>query len=604
MNIKNIFTSLFLLAIVGLITSCGGGSKTDSEAAVVSKRAGINEVVIHLVSDPDRLNFVTGTSADASKVKDYIFEALIGTDQETLEFFPQVAKALSKAEEVSFMFDGKMVNGLKFEYEIREEAKWNDGSPITGYDAQFYVKTIKNPKVDCESQRPYYEAIVDVKVDAANPKKLSVWFKDKYFMAEELSGLVLLQKSIYDPEGLMDKFTVEQLSAPNAAVKYAADVNINKFATMFNSESFSRDKIFGSGPYVFESWKTGERIILNKNPNWWGKALVGKEKRFSNYPDRIIFEIIVDDNTALTAQKDESIDVMEHRSKDYIKLKEDKAFLSKYKFELPIDAAYSYIGLNTKNPKLSDKKVRQALSMSFDYDTYLKVYAYGLAERTVSPIHPLKEYYNKDITPYPFDLTKAAALLEEAGWVDNNGDGVREKEIEGEDVPLVLEFKHASGSTAAENMSLMWKESLAKIGVKLNITSKEWTVFLEDIKSHNFEISTAGWSMGSGLSDMKQIWHTESYNGGSNYVGFGNAETDKLIESINYENNVEARNKMYFKIQEIIHDEAPYIFLFTSKRKLAIHKRFDNANGYNARPGYNAAEFKLNATWGAKPTAE
>lgn len=601
MKIKNIFTSLFLLAILGLATSCGGDSKSTSGK---SKRAGINEVVIHLSSDPDRLNFVTGTSADASKVKDYIFEALISTDLETLEFFPLLAKSLSEPEEVSFMFDGKMVEGLKFEYEIRDEANWNDGTPITGHDAAFFVKTIKNPKVDCESQRPYYEAIVDVKVDAANPKKLSVWFKDKYFMAEELSGLVALQKSLYDPEGLMDGFTIGELSAANAASKFGSDVNINKFATRFNSEEFSREKIYGSGPYVFESWVTGERIILKRNENWWAKDLVGKEKNFSNYPERIIYEIIVDDNTALTAQKDESIDIMEQRSKDYIKLIEDKSFLNKYKFELPIDASYSYIGLNTKNPKLSDKRVRQALSMSFDYDTYLKVYAYGLAERTVSPIHPLKEYYNKDITPYPFDLDKASALLEEAGWIDADGDGVREKEIEGEDVPLVLEFKHASGSTGAENMSLMWKESLAKIGVQLKITSKEWTVFLEDIKSHNFQISTAGWSMGPGLSDMKQIWHTESYNGGSNYVGFGNAETDKLIDAIRYENDEEARNEMYYKIQEIIHDEAPYIFLFTAKRKLAIHKRFDNAKGYNTRPGYNATEFKLNTSWGVKPTAE
>jgi len=242
--------------------------------------------------------------------------------------------------------------------------------------------------------------------------------------------------------------------------------------------------------------------------------------------------------------------------------------------------------------------------MSFDYDTYLKVYAYGLAVRTVSPIQPLKEYYNKDIVPYPFDLTKAAALLEEAGWVDTDGDGVREKEIEGEDEPLVLEFLYSSGSTAAENMALMWKESLAQIGVQLKVASKEWTVYLEDTKSHNFELCTALWGQVSGLDDMKQIWHTESYNGGGNYVGFGNADTDKLIEAIRYENDVEKRNKLYYEMQEIIHDEAPYIFLYTYNMQLAFHKRFDNAKGYNVRPGYNAAELKLNTSWGSKALAQ
>lgn len=602
MKIKNILKSLFLVSAIGLITSCGGGDGEHSASS--SKRAGVNEVIVHMGADPDRLNQITATSSVATEIQNYLFEALITTNMETLEFEPILAKDLGKMEEVTFEFDGEEKNGLTYAYEIRDEANWNDGTPITGHDLAFYVKAMKNPKVDNENIRPYYEAIVDVEVDAENPKKLKVWFQDKYFLAESLSGIIALQKSEYDPEGLMDKFTVRDLAVSDAATKYGDDENINKFAKMFNSEEYSRDKILGSGPYTFKSWVTGERIILEKNQNWWGKELVGKEYGFYNEPDKITFEIIVDPTTATTAQKDEAIDIMKHSSKDYVDLKENKSFLSKYKFETPIAPQYSYIGLNTKSQKLADKRVRQALSMAFDYETFKKIYLYGLAERTVSPIHPLKDYYNKNITPYPFDLEAASALLTEAGWVDTDGDGVREKEIEGVDVPLSLEFKYSSGSATAENMALMFKTSLSKIGVNLEISQKEWTVFLEDVKSHNFDMVTMAWVMGSGLSDMKQIWHTSSYNGGSNYVGFGNAETDKIIDAIRYENDEAKRNEMYAEIQEIIHEEAPYIFLFTGKSKIAFHKRFDNANGYNVRPGYNAAELKLNSSWGAKPVAE
>lgn len=600
MNIKSILKSLFFVSTIGLFTACGGGDNSVTK----SKRAGINEVVVHMSADPDRLNQITATSGVATEVQNYIFEALITTNSETLEFEPFLAKALGVMEEVTFQFDGEEKNGLTYAYEIRDEANWNDGTPITGHDLAFYLKAMKNPKVDNENVRPYFEAIVDVEVDAENPKKVKVWFQDKYFLAESLSGIIALQKSVYDPEGFMEKFTVRELAVSDASTKFANDENINKFATMFNSEKYSREIVEGSGPYVFKSWVTGERIILEKNPNWWAKDLVGKEYGFYNHPDKITFEIIVDVTTATTAQKDEAIDVMKHTSKDYVDLKENEIFLDKYKFETPIAPQYSYIGLNTKSQKLSDKRVRKALSMALDYDTYKEIYLYGLAERTVSPIHPLKDYYNKNITPYPFDLEAASALLTEAGWVDNDGDGIREMEIEGADVPLSLEFKYSSGSKAAEDMALMFKKSLSQIGVNLEIAQKEWTVFLEDVKSHNFDMVTMAWVMGSGLSDMKQIWHTESYNGGSNYVGFGNAETDAIIDAIRYENDEAKRNVMYAEIQEIIHEEAPYIFLFTGKSKIAFHNRFDNAKGYNVRPGYNAAAMMLNKSWGAEPVAE
>ncbi|MGB1017945.1 MAG: ABC transporter substrate-binding protein [Chitinophagales bacterium] len=607
MKIINSLKAIFFLSIIGLFISCGDNNDStdaNSDGTVISKRAGVNEVIVQMNADPDKLNYVTATAAVASEVKHYIFESLTREDPTSLKQVPYLAKKLAEIEEITVDVFGEKKEGLKFTYEIREEANWPDGSPITGYDAEFYVKCNKNPKVDAMHIRPYFEALVAVEVDKVNPKKLSVIFQDKYFLAESLSGLVVLQKDKYDPEGLMESFSIQDLSDPSKLEALKADKKINDFATMFNSEKFSRDVILGSGPYIFKKWDTGERIVLERNENWWAKDLIGKETPFHNGPDKIVFEIIVDNTTAKTAQKDEGLDIMKHTAKDYVDLKDDKLFLSKYKFELPVEMAYSYIGINTKSPKLSDKNVRKALAMALDYETLKKVFLYGLAERTVSPIHPLKNYYNKDIKPYLYNLQAASAMLDKAGWVDSDGDGIRDKDVDGDLVQLDLEFKYPSGSDFSENMALVFKKSLSQIGVNMEVVGKEWTVYLEDTKSHNFELSTAMWSMGPGLSDMKQIWHTDSYNGGSNYVGFGNAYSDKLIESIRYELDEEKRNKMYYEIQEIIYDEVPYIFLFTRKAKVAIHKRFDDANAYSLRPNYFVNEFNLNPSWGATQSPE
>ena len=107
------------------------------------------------------------------------------------------------------------------------------------------------------------------------------------------------------------------------------------------------------------------------------------------------------------------------------------------------------------------------------------------------------------------------------------------------------------------------------------------------------------WMMGPELDDFKQIWHTDSYNGGSNYAGFGNAYTDELIDKIRYELDPEIRTGYYLEFQEILHEEAPYIFMFTPKNKMAFHKRFDNAKPYLLRPGHFENEFKLNPNFGA-----
>ena len=602
-NIKNTMKFLFVLPIMALLFSCGGGNSSSNEdGTVTSKKVGVNEVYVHLNSDLDKINPITSTSANASLVERFLFSALIDVNPQTLELEPSFAVSRPLIEEVENDVFGETLPGLKITYEIRPEAVWDDGKPITAEDYVFALKVIKNPKVDCEHLRPYFEFIYDVKIDPTNPKKFTVYTKDQYILSESSSSGYLYPKHIYDPNGLMDKFSVSELSNPKNIASLSGNLDIIKFAEEFNSEKFSRNPAFvvGSGPYKLKEWSTGQRIILEKKQNWWGNQFAGEILGFDNYPDRIIYEIIVDNTTALTAMKDESIDVMRSiPSKDYVDLKENDRFKSLFNLHEPIAPVYSYIGLNNKIPQLSDKRVRQALSMALDYETINKVINYNLSSRTVGPVHPNKPYYNKNITPYPFDLNKAKALLDASGWNDADGNGVREKMIDGQSVPMKLTFLLPAGSEAAENIALMMKNNMAKIGVEIEIVSKEWTVFLEQIKSHDFDMCTMSWVMGPGLSDFKQIWHTDSYNGGSNYIGFGNAYTDELIDKIRFELDEEKRNAMYLEFQEILHEEAPYIFMFTPKNKMAFHKRFDNANPSLMRPGHFENEFKLNPNFGA-----
>jgi len=112
----------------------------------------------------------------------------------------------------------------------------------------------------------------------------------------------------------------------------------------------------------------------------------------------------------------------------------------------------------------------------------------------------------------------------------------------------------------------------------------------------------SGWVGSPSLNDPKQVWHSESYNGGNNYVGFGTPESDALIEKLRFNLDEPSRNEQYKRFQEIIYEESPYIFLNAQKNKLVFHKRFDNVTASVARPGYNVGEWLINPKFGFSAT--
>src|ERR1019366_6302242 len=160
-----------------------------------------------------------------------------------------------------------------------------------------------------------------------------------------------------------------------------------------------------------------------------------------------------------------------------------------YNFSKPSQLAFSYIGLNNRNDKLSDVKVRRALAYCVDVDKIIEKIAYGMAKRVTGPTSPSKPYYNNDLKPIPFDIAKAGQLLDEAGWKDSDGDGIRDKVINGQKVKLSLEVKYPSGNDVVEKIITLFAENCKKAGVEITQAQREWTVFLQETKAHNFEIS-------------------------------------------------------------------------------------------------------------------
>lgn len=548
------------------------------------------DVTIWELSDPDMLNPYNYNSANAGYVMGNIFQELIGMNPKTLELDGVLAEG---RPEIIKRPDGVLL----LTYNLRPEAKWDNGQSITAKDVVFSLKVMKNPKINNQRLRPGVDLFNDIITYTDDSLKLTFICKETYILAEASSGGIhILPEYIYDPKGLMKEFTIKELS--DNPDKFSENPKIVEFANDFNSEKYQREKDYvrGSGAYELEQWVTGQKVILKRKQNWWGDQVkTNRNISFDNYPPKIIYQTINDQTTAIVALKAGNLDVMHSiKNKDFVELPKSEKVVKNFNLHTPMSFVYTYLGLNTRLPKFSDKQVRQALAHLVDVDKIIKTIQYNNATRTIGPIHPadVKEY-NTAIEPYSYDVELARKMLTEAGWKDSNGNGTIDKEIDGELQEFTINFTFNSGNDERKAVALMFQEEARKVGIKVDVIPQDWSVYIDNQVKHNFEMYYGAWIGAPLPDDHKQIYHTESYNGGSNYTGFGNDLSDALIDSMRVELDEDKRTEMTKRFQVILHNEAAYIYLFAPKEKIAIHNRFKNAEPSVVRPGYREAGFML-----------
>ena len=217
-----------------------------------------------------------------------------------------------------------------------------------------------------------------------------------------------------------------------------------------------------------------------------------------------------------------------------------------------------------------------------------------MAIKTNGPINPRKPYYNKNLADIEYNPKKAEELLAAAGWKDSDGDNILDKMVGGKKVDMEISYKYNQGHIVRKSVGKILKDEAKRVGIEIELTPVDFPTLLQDADSKNFDMLVLAWVNTPGLDDMKQVWHSEAMQeGGDNRVSFGNAEVDKLIDEIRITLDEEKRNEMYKKIQQIIYEEQPYVFLFVPSECIAIHNRFEGTETSPMRPGYLEGMFKL-----------
>ena len=539
-----------------------------------------NTVIAHITIQPDGLHPFNDNSTIRSYIFNYTQKTLIKLDIESLEYIPSLVKDMPTAS----------ADNLSFEYEIKEGVLWDDGTELNAEDVAFSVKLMLCPLTNNAQIRSNYTTVIkSIELDPSNPMKFTmhaqnVHWDNKFIFSE----LYMVQKNLWDPNGVLNNVTFAELLSEN----FKETTVLSDFFNSYNNadNSYKPHKLLGLGAYQVTEWEASQYITIEKKKDWWG----AKDSSIYNkaYPDKIIFKIITEDASSYLALKNQEIDVTTRiGTVKLMKLQEREYFNNNYDSDFLDQYSFSYMGLNMKpdgikqKPFFVDQKVRRAMAYLIPVDEIIEVMMHGQGSRQASLISPLKSTYNDTLKLIPLDIEKAKQLLTQAGWVDTDEDNIRDKMINGIKIPFSFKLSYMS-SPISKEIVLMIKESLYKAGVVAEPTPMDFTLFYKNAMDHNFDGMMGGWGGSASYSNPMQLWHTSSWvTKGSNFCGFGDAESDALIEEANLTLDKDKHNNALLKLQAKVYEDQPYVFLYATKRKFAIHKRFKNRGMYNERPG-------------------
>lgn len=596
MKKKITFPSILVLFSGVLLTLLAvfNGCKNDPKATTATPLTG-NAVYVRLGNEPNSLNLLTTEDASGIQVGNQIFQSLLDFDPKTLELTPVLAKSRPTVVTID---TGRFKGGSAYTYDIREEATWTDGSPVTAADVVFTMKAILNKKSGASNYRSSIDFVKDVTIDAANPKKFTVFTDKRFILAETNVGTMpIFSEKAYDTEGSLKNISVADLAKAlkDSTVKLDAAA-LSAFGTSFQQPKFSREPagLVGSGPYELIEWKSGERLVVKKKANWWGDKISATTPILTALPDQIFFKLIADEAAAMALVKDGQLDVAVRLSpKQFVEMQKDAKMTAIYNFETVPTNNIVYVGINCKDPKLNDRRTRRALAHLLNPEELIKTIMNGFAEPCATPFLPSKPYYETAIKNPEYNLEKAKALLAEAGWKNTNGDSTLDKRINGKQTELVLRYCFQAANGAGKNVGLILQDAAKKIGVKIEVMPIEGKAFTEALKKRDFDLFLSQIGLNAALDDPKEIWATVNNTpDGGNRVQFENKQADVLMEQIRSELDATKRDVLYKQFQKLIADEQPAIFLFSTKDRIALSKRFETATTLR-RPGYVLGQFKL-----------
>jgi peptide/nickel transport system substrate-binding protein len=459
-----------------------------------------------------------------------MFDALWDVNEKG-QFIPNLAARVPTYEN-----GGISPDGLIWKVALKKGVKWQDGAAFTAKDVEFTYKTIVRPDVAIRS-RSGFELI------------------DEFKIIDDHNVEIILSKPYVPFAWAWQKMHI----VPEHILSKVSDINTAAFNT----------NPIGTGPYKLVKRVAGSHMIYEKNPDY---------HRGAPAIEKVIHKFVPDQTVAYTQFKTGEIDVFGLHGVPPERFEESRNLPGRDALETPAPWV-EFVYFNCGKPQFQEKVVRQALYFAIDKEKWIKDIYYGLPPRTLSYLHPTHWAYNPNLKDPGYDPGRAAEMLEGAGWKKGN-DGIREKN----GVKLKFSMSTTAGSKAREQAEAMIQANWKEIGVAMEIKNMPASVVWGDYTTNShFDTLMVGWEPTVGMDpDYAARCHSKQipakYGTGSNYVQYENPALDKLLEEGVLISDMEKRKSVYYKIQEILHDEVPfapifaYMFMYGKKSDLKGYK--------------------------------
>lgn len=491
-----------------------------------------------LPADAVTLNPVVANDMVSYLVYKWVFDPLIDMDQD----MKPVGVLAEKWENTP---DNKVTT-----FHLRKGIRWHDGKPFTADDVLFTYEACVDSTVDAINKRSGFEKVA--KVEKLGDLTVRVTWKEPFSPGLLAWNIHIMPRHVYAyPKGHGGEFNKNPKNA----------------------------QPLGTGPFRFGEWKRGERIVLKANPDY-----------FAGRPhlDQVTFKVIPQSQTQLAAYQTGMLDMTGLSAEQWKTLKNDQAFLKGASVFEYYSRQFVYLGWNMdgSNPFFGDRRVRQAMTCATNRQGVVDKILDGHGRTCTGFFYPGSWESNPGVKPYPYDPAKAAKLLDEAGWKDANGDGIREKG----GTPFSFECLVPAEVEQFQRFLEIFQQDLRRVGVQMSIRKVEWSVFLDRTHRHQFQAYLSGWSLGDdpdpyGYMHSSQARLLASGTGeGQNDVSYTNPEVDKLIETQQKTFNREERQKALWRIHELVAEDQPHTTCFMGSQMAAVRSKFQNVRV--SRAGY------------------
>ncbi len=540
-------------------------------ATPTPKAKGGGQVIYALYQEPQILNPFIATQTAAAEAYQPVVEGLLEVDPDG-NYIPELAKEVPTVAN-----GGVSEDGLTITYQLKEGVKWSDGEPFTCDDVKFTWEAVTHPESGAVSTTGYDKI---ESVECPDDYTVVVKFREFYAPYLSLFDAILPRHATGDP------------------------ANMQKWVYNWHP--------IGTGPFKLQEWVSGDHLTYVKNENY-------RDYPEKPYLDKLIIRIIPSREVGKALIRTGEIDILWDLIEADIPEFQDNPDIviniapSPGTERLVLNLADPTIDatddpINNPHWALGDLRVRQAIQYAIDKQFIVDELLYGLAQVGTNELNI--GWAKADISPSEYDPEKAKALLEEAGWTDEDGDGVRECHgclYAEEGRPLRLKIQTTTGNKLREEVEQVLIEMLGEVGIELYIENVPSSVLFGSWASGAFrkhgQFDILMYTTSDSIDPQSQLegyfasWNmpTEANGGrGFNYSRWIDEEFDKWIKLAGSTPDMEKRKEYYQKAVERIAVGLPHIYLYDRSE---IHLTRKRVQGFRVNPWsnqtWNVAEWSV-----------